>query len=103
MKLSGWSKATRQERGYGRAWELARARVLRRDKGLCQRCLRANRVQVGNECHHIEPKAQGGTDDDTNLETLCHDCHQATDAEAQGKTPKPKQRIGLDGYPVVER
>ena len=65
-----------------------RERVLRRDHGLCQRCLRANRVQAGNECHHIKPKAQGGTDDMENLETLCHDCHEAADAKAQGRTSK---------------
>lgn len=83
-----WSKASRQSRGYGAQWERTRALVLRRDNGLCQRCLRANRVQAGNEVHHIKPKAQGGTDEDTNLETLCHDCHEEADAKAQGKTLK---------------
>ena len=33
-------------------------------------------------CDHIIPKAEGGTDEDDNLQTLCRACHkQKTDAE----------------------
>ncbi|MCD9951834.1 HNH endonuclease [Klebsiella variicola subsp. variicola] len=31
---------TRQERGYGRPWEIKRARIMKRDKYLCQNCRR---------------------------------------------------------------
>ena len=91
-----WSKLSRQARGYDAQWERTRILVLRRDNGLCQRCLRANRVQAGNECHHRTAKAeckrlgwtQAQTDSMDNLETLCHDCHEEADAQAQGKTLK---------------
>lgn len=95
-----WSTTSRQSRGYGAAWEKTRTRVLARDSYLCQRCLRANRVQAGNECHHIKPKAQGGNDDDTNLETLCHTCHEDADAEASGRTHREKIKFTADGWPI---
>ncbi len=31
---------TRHERGYGRPWEIKRARIMKRDKYLCQNCRR---------------------------------------------------------------
>ena len=103
-----WHTTSRQSRGYGSEWDKTRLHVLKRDHGLCQRCLRANRVHAGNECHHIIPKAEckrrGWTQEQTdsmgNLETMCHDCHEAADAEAQGRTLKPKVAIGADGWPI---
>lgn len=63
-------------------------RILARDCGLCQQCKRAGRLTpVGDRpfsayVDHIVPKAEGGTDDDANLETLCRSCHTAkTDRE----------------------
>ncbi|NMG64901.1 HNH endonuclease [Azoarcus indigens] len=82
------ARGSRHERGYGSKWDQIRARILARDCGLCQACLRQGRVTaVGDRpysayCDHIVPKAEGGTDDDTNLQTLCRPCHKAkTDAE----------------------
>lgn len=82
------SRGSRHERGYGGDWEKRRQRILRRDNGLCQGCLRNGVLTaVGDKpysawCDHIRPKAEGGTDDDDNLQTLCRSCHQAkTDAE----------------------
>lgn len=82
------ARGTRQERGYGAGWEERRKRIFARDGGLCQECLRQGRVTpVGDKpysawCDHVVPKAEGGTDDDENLQTLCRDCHQnKTDAE----------------------
>ncbi len=41
----GWKQykagAIRHQRGYGSKWDSIRARILKRDKGLCQLCLRA--------------------------------------------------------------
>lgn len=92
-----WHRTSRHARGYGAAWEKTRKRVLERDLGLCQACMRKGQVRVGNECHHIRPKAQGGTDADENLETLCHDCHEEADAIAAGRTTKKRYRVALDG------
>lgn len=81
-------RGSRHERGYGSAWDKRRERILRRDCGLCQECLRNGVVtSVGDKpysafCDHIVPKAEGGTDDDANLQTLCRSCHTAkTDRE----------------------
>ncbi len=96
-----WSGASRQARGYGRAWELLRERVLERDSHLCQACARKDRVAMGREVHHITPKAKGGTDDDTNLETLCRDCHVEADAIAF-RPANRRYRVALDGTIIDE-
>lgn len=88
------SRGTRHERGYGGTWEKTRERILKRDNGLCQACLRNGVLTVVGDkpysawCDHIKPKAEGGTDDDENLQTLCRACHKTkTDAEkARGVT-----------------
>ena len=66
---------TRQERGYGRPWEIKRARIMKRDKYLCQNCRRDGIATKASSVDHIIPKAHGGTDDDFNLESLCWTCH----------------------------
>jgi 5-methylcytosine-specific restriction protein A len=60
-------------RAYGRKWQPIRAAVLRRDAYICQHCGQP----AGKSAHvdHIVPKAEGGTDDQDNLETLCRGCH----------------------------
>jgi 5-methylcytosine-specific restriction protein A len=76
-------RGSRHERGYGALWDKTRARILRRDAGICQPCLADGHVHQGNEVDHIVPKAQGGTEDDGNLQTICKSRHAAkTAAEA---------------------
>jgi 5-methylcytosine-specific restriction protein A len=89
------TRGSRHERGYGTDWDKLRESIFRRDNGLCQECLRQGKLTaVGHKpysayCDHIVPKFEGGTDDDSNLQTLCRSCHQAkTDREknrAQGR------------------
>lgn len=67
---------TRQERGYGRPWEIKRARIMKRDKYLCQNCRRDGIATKASSVDHIIPKAHGGTDDDFYLESLCWSCHR---------------------------
>jgi 5-methylcytosine-specific restriction enzyme A len=95
-----WSKESRQARGYGAAWDRLRLRILKRDHYLCQPCLRVNRVTHATEVDHIKPKAKGGTNDAPNLQAICAPCHEAKTIIDQGGTPRPKQTIGVDGYPV---
>ena len=95
-----WHSTSRQQRGYGAAWDRLRKEILRRDNGICQACLRAGRVQIGREVHHLKPRAAGGSHDPANLETLCGDCHLKADAEALGRTYRPRLIIGADGYPI---
>ncbi|WP_340619110.1 HNH endonuclease, partial [Xenorhabdus entomophaga] len=51
-------------------------RILRRDKYLCQECLRSGRVVEAKTVDHIIPKAHGGADADNNLSSICHSCHK---------------------------
>lgn len=89
--FSDRARGSRHERGYGSDWDKRRKRILERDCGLCQECLRHGRVTaVGGKPYsayvdHIVPKAEGGTDEYGNLETLCRSCHTA-------KTDKEKNR-----------
>jgi len=73
---------TAAERGYDHAWVKRRNRIKVRDKGRCQPCERLGRITPSTEVDHIKPKAQGGTDDDDNLQCICGPCHAVkTEAE----------------------
>jgi hypothetical protein len=48
-----------------------REQVLRRDQHRCRNC----HGHVAPQVHHIEPRAQGGSNDPGNLVTLCQICH----------------------------
>lgn len=79
-KRVGWAddseRGNRHERGYDSAWERRRDYILTRDNYLCQVCARAGRLTAAEEVDHIMPKAQGGTDDEGNLQAICVDCHR---------------------------
>lgn len=68
-------------RTRGSAWQKIRARILRRDKGLCQECLRNDRLTVATQVDHITPLHLGGRDNDENLQCLCKACHDAKTAQ----------------------
>lgn len=74
-------RGSRHERGYGSRWERIRKRILSRDKGLCQVCLSQGRYRPAKHVDHIKNKADGGTDDDENLQAICIECHKAKTAE----------------------
>ena len=69
---TGWAVSqngkTASDRGYGYKWQKLRELVIRRDKGLCQECLRLGFVTAGSDVDHIKSKAKGGTDDLENLQ-----------------------------------
>lgn len=82
-KFADAKRGSRQDRGYGAEWEKLRKRILSRDKGLCQPCMKSGRVSVAKHVDHIKPKAEGGTDADENLQAICIECHKVkTAAEA---------------------
>ena len=56
-----------------------------RDKFKCRVCGAESTLQ----CHHIKPRAHGGTDKLSNLMTLCEDCH-ANHHKAGLKLPRQK-------------
>ncbi|WP_413247305.1 HNH endonuclease [Pseudomonas sp. Marseille-Q5115] len=65
---NGWGSG----RG-GRPWRRKREEILQRDLYTCQYC---RLVTLDLEVDHIINKAQGGTDDDSNLQSLCIPCHK---------------------------
>lgn len=67
-ELSRWGS----NRG-GRPWRRIRERILVRDNYTCQYC-----GYIGSELEvdHILNIAQGGSDNDENLQSLCVPCHQ---------------------------
>ena len=98
-------KGSRHSRGYDSRWDRIRKLVLRRDNYLCQECMRQGKLTPlcvrphDHAVDHIVPKVQGGTDDMSNLESLCADpCHAAKTARDEGW--KQARKVGLDGYPV---
>lgn len=59
------------ERGYGTDWQRVRREVLDAFP-FCALC-----GDVATDVHHVLPKAEGGTDELYNLESLCRGCHSA--------------------------
>ncbi|MNW42923.1 hypothetical protein D3C74_201080 [compost metagenome] len=62
-------------------WKAARAERLRKDKGLCQECLRGRRIQTADMVHHTKPIREYW---ELRLviefmESLCNGCHAKID------------------------
>lgn len=88
---------SRHKRGYGAAWDRLRKVIIARDDALCQMCLARGVTTPGNHVDHIKPKAQGGSDDPTNLRLLCKSCHSRASNEQRGF--RVKRGFGEDGWP----
>ena len=56
----------------GRPWRRLKAKIHLRDLYTCQCC---GLVTMELELDHIVNVAQGGTDDESNLQSLCAPCH----------------------------
>lgn len=93
-----WSKESASSRGYGSAWRKLRNRIMKRDNELCQVCIKRNRLTKAREVDHILSKADGGTDDESNLQAICRGCHEKKTITDKGYKVKPQ--FGLDGWPV---
>lgn len=97
-RFSDPRRGSRHERGYGNAWDRTVRRIRARDCDMCQPCERRGDLSLYAAIDHKVPKAQGGTDDDDNLQVICRECHTAkTSAERLGGTwdgsrPTPRDR-----------
>ena len=78
-----WTKrADAPKRGSGWKRQKARAQLFA-EHPLCEECQRQGRVSLATERDHIVPLTEGGTDDRSNTQALCRDCHATkTQAEA---------------------
>lgn len=90
-KGEGWKRhrpgLTRTQRGYGPDWDRRRAVILKRDRGLCQQCLRRGTITEANTVDHIVSKSHGGSDREGNLESLCTPCHRVKTATEGHRRP----------------
>lgn len=68
-------------RGYGRKWRKLAAFILIRDPY----CMADGCNEWSTEVDHIVPRRRGGTDDPSNLQGMCHDCHSAKTAKEDGR------------------
>ncbi|MBS1198142.1 MAG: putative phage-related protein [Proteobacteria bacterium] len=91
-KFADERRGSRHERGYGSAWEKLRKIILRRDKGLCQECLRQDKCRPAKIVDHKVPKFEGGTDDEDNLQSLCQSC---SDKKTQSEAQRARQGRGV--------
>ncbi|MPX19093.1 HNH endonuclease [Moraxella catarrhalis] len=74
----------------GRPWRRNRDEALLRDLFTCQHCHRVFNPSM-LEADHIINRAQGGSDDLSNLQTLCKPCHKI-------KTQKESQAGGVKKF-----
>lgn len=64
---------------YPSDWDSRRKKVYRRDDYKCQNCGDEGgpNGDIELHAHHIVPKSEGGSDNLSNLATLCYECHNA--------------------------
>ena len=67
-------RGSASKRGYGRRWQRTRAAQLQREPW-CRECRREGYTRPATQVDHIVPKARGGTDDPSNLQSLCGSHH----------------------------
>ena len=73
-----------QAKFYGsKAWQVCRDVAIKRDRYLCQDCLKLGRITPAEEVHHIVELNAINVDDESvslnldNLVSLCRRCHRA--------------------------
>lgn len=64
----------------GTTGQSIRERVMRRDRGMCQPCLRDGYARLAQFVDHIVPLWAGGAEADENRQAICKPCHDAKSA-----------------------
>ena len=64
------------QKGPNYGFASTKAKVLYRDNYQCQHC-KTTKKGIQYDVHHIVFRSNGGSDNEENLITLCHDCHTA--------------------------
>ena len=60
---------------YGTQWRKIRTRYVHKHP-FCEMCMKEGKYVPVEEVHHIKPISEGGTNDESNLMSLCHSCHE---------------------------
>ena len=88
-----WRKGP--ERPNYRRWRIVRVKVLDRDGWACVKCGHKGRLEVD----HIKRLEDGGAVyDETNLQTLCRDCHFEKSQEERRGKPTPPEVLEWQRY-----
>lgn len=75
-----WQSVNERRVLVGRALQRARAELFEREP-LCRKCKAKGRVTAATIRDHVIPLAEGGTDDDENIQPLCQTCSDVKTAE----------------------
>jgi len=80
------TRPSTKKRGPAHRQKRARQAALRRDRFTCQHCGFHSPTGKGLEADHVVPVDLGGSNEVSNLQTLCRDCHGVkTRAEAEAR------------------
>ena len=71
---------------YGSEWRRIRNRYISQHP-LCKRCEQEGRLTPATDVHHIAPLADGGTNADDNLMSVCKSCHAILDQNYKNFRP----------------
>ena len=71
------------ERGYDRRWRKIRLLQLAKEP-TCRECRKGNMVVAATEVDHIIPRNKGGSDEESNLQSLCKHHHSEKTAREGG-------------------
>lgn len=69
-----FTRGYKHSKRYGNNWKKIRDRYVS-SHPLCEMCLKEGRYVPVEEVHHIVPLSEGGTNDESNLMSLCRSCH----------------------------
>lgn len=74
---------------YGSNWQRIRKMFVARHP-FCEECLKKNKYVPVQDVHHIVPLSRGGTNDFSNLQSLCKSCHNRISIKMGDRFPQKK-------------
>ena len=77
------ARGSAASRGYGRRWGKLRKWFLG-EHPLCESCKATGKLREAECVDHVIPLARGGTNDETNLQSLCNRCHSVKTSTEDG-------------------
>ena len=73
-QYDSYKRDPEHDKKYGSKWRKTRSLYVRHYP-LCEMCLKVGKFVPVEEVHHIVPLSQGGSNDFSNLMSLCQSCH----------------------------